>query len=65
MPMMIQLALDKRDFARGKIIDGADHTNFILGYHFGQDWLGVLQAFDVVAHIGDNGALKQPGGRQY
>ena len=57
MPMMIKLALDKRDFARGKIIDGADHANLILGDHFGENWLRVLQALGVVAHVGDNGAL--------
>jgi hypothetical protein len=28
-----------------------------LGYHFGQDWLRVLQALRIVAHVGDNGAL--------
>jgi hypothetical protein len=42
--MMIKFALHKDDLARGKIVDGADHTNLILGYHFGQDWLRVLQA---------------------
>ena len=59
MRMMIKLALHKRDFAGGKIIDGADHTNLIPGDHFGQDWLRVLQALGVVAHVGDNGALLQ------
>jgi hypothetical protein len=49
--------LDKGDFARGKIVDSADHTNLFLGYHFGQDWLRALQALSVVAHVGDNGAL--------
>jgi hypothetical protein len=55
----------KGNFARGKIVDSADHTSLIHGYHFGQDRLRVLQAPGIVAHIGDNGALKQPGGRQY
>lgn len=57
MCMMIKFALHKGDLARGKIVDGADHPNLILGYHFGQDWLRVLQALGVVAHVGDNGAL--------
>jgi len=57
MRLMIKLALHKGDFARGEIVDSADHTNLVLGYHFGQDWLRVLQALRIVAHVGDNGAL--------
>jgi hypothetical protein len=37
------------DFARGKIVDGADHTNLILGDHLGG--LRVLQALSVVWRI--------------
>lgn len=57
MCMMIKLALHKGDLARGKIVNGANHTNLILGYHSGQDRRCVLQALGVVAHVGDNGAL--------
>jgi hypothetical protein len=48
--------LHKGDLACGKIVDGVDHADLVLGYHFGQDRLRVLQALDVVRHVGDNDA---------